>query len=576
MIKPAAMKKTILFLAGVLLPLLIFAQVQKLDFENNHSLTYQEAIGAYKELSDRYDEACLMTFGETDSGRPLHLFLMNRQARFSKRAFSGKTIVLILNGIHPGEPCGIDASVKFANDLLRAGNLPDSVVIGIIPVYNIGGALNRSCCWRANQDGPEEKGFRGNARNLDLNRDFIKADSRNARSFAKLFHWLDPHIFIDTHTSNGADYQYVITLISTRKEHLAPPLAAVLSDMIEPFLYSEMKEGGYEMAPYVNVFGRPPDEGIPGFNDSPRYSTGYAALFDCIGFTTETHMLKPFAERVKSTGLFLETVLEWAARNPEVLVRAREAARNQLVPENAALNLELDKTIADTIDFLGFAYEYRKSETTGKNQLYYDQTKPRTIRLPYYNYFAPVDSVRVPAYYVVPAAWHEVVERLADNNIAVRKLEKDTVITGNLYVISGFKSVTKPYEGHFYHTEILIEQVEVPRQYFAGDILVKVTPENWRYLLAVLEPKADDSFLRWNFYDEILQQKEWFSDYVFDGYARKMLEDNPQLKSEFDAMKANDTAFAGNKNAQLYWLFKRSPFYEKGHLQYPVMRIETE
>ena len=102
-------------------------------------------------------------------------------------------------------------------------------MIVIIPVYNVGGALNRGSYSRANQNGPEAYGFRGNARNLDLNRDFIKCDSRNARSFNRLFNQWKPDVFVDTHTSNGADYQYVMTLISTQKDRLGGALGEFLT-----------------------------------------------------------------------------------------------------------------------------------------------------------------------------------------------------------------------------------------------------------------------------------------------------------------------------------------------------------
>ena len=86
-----------------------------------------------------------------------------------------------------------------------------------IPVYNVDGALSRQDTSRVNQNGPEAFGFRGNARHLDLNRDFIKADSLNARTFAQVFTRWDPDVMVDTHTSNGADYQHVVTLIATQQ-----------------------------------------------------------------------------------------------------------------------------------------------------------------------------------------------------------------------------------------------------------------------------------------------------------------------------------------------------------------------
>jgi hypothetical protein len=99
--------------------------------------------------------------------------------------------------------------------------VPQNTIISTIPIYNIG-ALNRNSTTRANQDGPEIYGFRGNGRNYDLNRDFIKSDTKNTKSFAELFHKLNPDVFIDNHVSNGADYQYKLTYIMTQQNQLGP------------------------------------------------------------------------------------------------------------------------------------------------------------------------------------------------------------------------------------------------------------------------------------------------------------------------------------------------------------------
>src|SRR5205085_10849189 len=126
-----------------------------------------------------------------------------------------------------------------------------NVVLAFIPVYNIGGCLNRNSNTRVNQNGPEEYGFRGNSQNLDLNRDFTKCDSKEARSFAQLFHYLNPDIFIDNHVSDGADYQHTMTLITTQYDKLGT-LGTYLKNTFEPAIYSGMKQKGWDMVPYVN------------------------------------------------------------------------------------------------------------------------------------------------------------------------------------------------------------------------------------------------------------------------------------------------------------------------------------
>ncbi len=159
--------------------------------------------------------------------------------------------------------------------------------------------MNRSWPSRANQNGPKSYGFRGNARNYDLDRDFIKADSKNMKSFAEIFHRWNPDVMVDNHASDGADYQYVMTLIETQQDVFNPVMRRFYESKMRPALYSGMKNDGFPMTPYVESFKTSPDSGIVSFMDYPRYSSGYAALFNTISFITETHMLKPYRQRVR-------------------------------------------------------------------------------------------------------------------------------------------------------------------------------------------------------------------------------------------------------------------------------------
>ena len=234
--------------------------------------------------------------------------------------------ILINNGIHPGESDGIDATMMLFRDY-ASGKIksPKNTVLVTIPVYNIGGALNRNSTTRTNQNGPESYGFRGNARNYDLNRDFIKADTLNARTFMDIFHAVNPDIFIDNHTSNGADYQYTMTLIASQHNKLDPHLAKYLNDRLLPYVYKDMKARDWEMTPYVYARSTP-DEGIIEFLDLARYSSGYAALHNTIAFMPETHMLKPYKDRVESTYHFMDSMIKLMHTDHQLIAEAKAKA----------------------------------------------------------------------------------------------------------------------------------------------------------------------------------------------------------------------------------------------------------
>ncbi|MFC1785750.1 M14 family zinc carboxypeptidase [Candidatus Neomarinimicrobiota bacterium] len=547
-----------------------------LKYNENISPTYNEAISWYQHLDKKYKKAKLITYGLTDIGKPLHLLVISSDKDFNPNTYrsKGKCMIMINNAIHPGEPCGVDASIKFAEDLLRDNKIPKNVIIGIIPAYNIGGVLNRNSTTRANQNGPEEYGFRGNARNLDLNRDFIKLDSENAKSITKIFHEWNPDFFIDTHTTNGADYQHIMTLIGSHPLNFPQVTQDFVKTELLPNLYLSMDKFGFPMVPYVSPVKRTPDSGLLSGISSPRYSNGYGILFNTFSFISEAHMFKTYAERVESTIAFLNTVLDFAKTNATEVIALRLKANESIKSKEVfTLTWKTDTTKFDLINFYGYEAEYKPSKVTGFDRLYYNRDKPWTKQIPVYNYFTPGIQVTRPDYYVLPQAWGEVIERLELNNIKFKRLCKDTVITGKMYIIKNIANPSEPFNGHFLHSKIELKTVTKSNQYYKGDILIPMNQIGNRYLVEVLEPQARDSFFRWNFFDSILDQREYFSPYIFEDTAEKMLMEDEELRKEFEEQKSNDEDFAKDARAQLYWLYKRSPNFEADYRLYPVMRV---
>lgn len=370
--------------------------------------------------------------GETDAGYPLPLMLISGDRIFDPAKWhqNGKVVILIMNGIHPGEPDGIDASMMLARNIAdRISSPPANVAIAIIPIYNIGGALNRKSFSRVNQNGPEEYGFRGNAQNLDLNRDFIKCDSRNARSFATIFHGLNPHILVDTHVSDGADYQHTISLITTQYNKLGKPLSIFLKNEFEPALFKGMKAKGWDLVPYVNVDNADPANGFSQFYDEPRYSSGYAALFNTISFMPETHMLKPFKDRVKATYDMLNIFIEKAAQFGDRITKLKKQADEQTKElKYHPLSWKPGTTTFSNILFKGYQATTRSSELTNTPVLFFNHEKPFTTPIKFFDHYIPIKEIVPPAAYIIPQGWWKVIDLMKLNKINMSRLEKDSVI----------------------------------------------------------------------------------------------------------------------------------------------------
>jgi len=543
----------------------------------NTTATYDELMEFYRGLAREYAEINLQTLGETDSGEPLHLITYNPEGGFDfQKLREEKLILLILNGIHPGEPDGIDATSLLMRDMASGKvPVPENVVISAIPVYNIGGALNRNNASRANQNGPESYGFRGNARNYDLNRDFLKMDTGNARTFASIFRMVRPHLFLDTHVSNGADYTYTLTHLFTQHNKLGGPGGNFLENTLRPGLEKALRDKGWPITPYVNVFNRPPDGGFSQFMDYPRYSTGYAALWNTPGLMVETHMLKPYASRVEGTYELMRQLIGLAEIHGDSLKILPEVSKDYYRDgDYYPFDWEIDSTAFQDLHFMGYQADTIVSSVTGFPRLKYNRQESVNLKVPYYNQFINLDSIRIPRAYILPRAWNRVRRRLDWNGIKYKEFEADSTLEVTRYRIEDYKTYSRPYEGHYPHFQTQIQKEAESVTFHAGDLWIPTTQEGVRYLLETLEPELPDSFFNWNFFDPILQQKEGFSPYVFEDTAAELLRSDPELRMAFEQKKSEDSEFKENAYAQLEWLFKRSPNYEAAHLKYPVYRVE--
>jgi hypothetical protein len=543
---------------------------------NMQTATYEEVIKFYIGLAREFPEVNIQTIGETDSGQPLHMVTYNPDAEFNfQKIRQNKLVLLINNGIHPGEPDGIDATMMLYRDFaLKRLPVPENMVLVSIPVYNIGGALNRNSHSRANQKGPEAYGFRGNARNYDLNRDFIKNDTKNAETFAGIFHMVKPDIFIDTHVSNGADYQYTLSHIFTQQDKLGAVLGTYLQTEFLPSLTDSLAAMDWEITPYVNVHGPPPDSGFSQFLDSPRYSTGYAALWGTLGVMLETHMLKPYADRVNGTYDFLRAIVQLAGANHEQirLLRSENRAAYRDM-QYYPLGWTIDSSAVRYLDFKGFEADTLKSSVTGLPRLKYNHDKPFTRSIPYWDSYRARDSVSIPEAYVIRKSWQDILEHLQRNDIAYSQFERDTTLLVEAYKINGYQTMASSYEGHYPHYGTSVTKRVDSLQVEAGDYFIPTDQQGIRYLLETLEPAAMDSFFNWNFFDAILQQKEGFSAYVFEDLAEDILQEDSVLRRTFVDKQQADPQFAADSFAQLDWIYSRSRYYESSHLQYPVYRI---
>ena len=541
--------KHLFFLAAVFLFISCESETQgeKSSYQTHYeasggeeTATYKQTIDYYMGLAREFPQINIQTIGKTDSGLPLHTVTFNPDGDFNyENIRKEKSIILINNGIHPGESDGIDATMMLYRDLATGKlEMPKNIVLVTIPIYNVGGSLNRNSTTRANQNGPLEYGFRGNARNYDLNRDFIKIDTENSRTFAQIFHMVKPDVFIDNHVSNGADYQYTLTHLFTQHNKLGGKMGEYLHGTLMPNLENSLAKKEWDITPYVNVFNVPPEMGFSQFMDHPRYSTGYTTLWSTLGLMVETHMLKPYKQRVEGTYALMQSLIEVVEKEHDKIQTLRkETLEKNLELSEYYFNWQVDTTKTSTLNFKGFEAEQLTSEVTGLPRLKYNRDKPFIKETTYQDYFYPVDTVTVPAAYIVKKSWKRVIERLDANKIQYTAIKKDTTLLVEGYTIEDYDTRNAPYEGHYLHSNTKVTKHTKKVHFREGDLLIPTRQPGIRYLMETLEPQGADSFFNWNFFDTVLQRKEGFSPYVFEDVAIEMLQQDSLLLQEFETKK---------------------------------------
>lgn len=572
-----------LFLTVILFTVLIPSHGQSLVtlFEKSNAQEtpdYWEIIRWWKTLDQRSTRVHLRTIGMSDAGQPLHLVVVanDGDTDFARIRQKNKRVILVNNGIHPGEPDGIDASMLLARDIAFGKiRMPDNIVLAIIPVYNVGGCLDRSRDYRVDQNGPEAFGFRGNSQNLDLNRDFIKCDSKEARAFAEIFHLTDPDVFLDNHVSNGADYQHVMTLICTQHNKLGGVLGEFMNAEFEPGIYAGMKTKGYDLLPYVNAFGDRVDQGWPEFMDGARYSSGYAALWHTFSFVAETHMLKPYGQRVVATYELMRSFMDFTSSHSEKIKQLRSETKNSVkTRQEFTLSWTADRSRSAERLYKGYEAGYKTSGVSGLQRLYYDRDKPYEKTIPFYNHYIPTLKVQRPSAYIIPQGWWKVIDLLKANKVNMKPFPRDTTLEVEVSRIEDYKSATRPFEGHHIHTEVKTSASLKQVSFRKGDYFIPMDQAANRFLVEVLEPTAPDSYFAWNFFDAVLGQKEGYSAYAFEDIATDYLQNHPELKEKLAQKRQSDSTFAKSARAQLYYVFEQSPWIEPAFLRYPVYRVK--
>lgn len=546
---------------------------------------YAETIEFCKKLDIASPILHYTTFGKSPEGRDLPLLIADRNGNFTPEAVrkSGNAVLLIEACIHAGECDGKDAGLMLLRDLAiykKDIKLLDHISILFIPIFNTDGHERFGPYNRINQNGPEEMGWRTTAQNLNLNRDFLKAETPEMKAWLKLYNnWL-PEFFVDCHVTDGADFQYTMTYALETKGNMEKNLSDWTKNVCEPYLVSEMKKSGFPVFPYVEFRNwHDPRSGLTLGVAPPMLSQGYCAVQNRPGLLIETHMLKPYKARVSGTYTMLTHMLEVLNKefkNLQTLETKADAYTSGEQFREKPFAVSYSESFADStqIEFLGFEYTIDTSDLTGGLWFKYDNQKPTVWQLTLFPNCIADKFVSLPEAYLIPKQCISVIENLKIHGVKMTSLSREISCNVKITRFRNVRWSQQSYEGHHKLTYTLGDTI-VRRSFPAGTMLVDMNQRTARVIAHMLEPASPDSYAAWGFFDAYLEQKEYAESYVMETMAREMIKKDPALKAEFEQKKAIDKAFASNPDMMLNWFYSKSPYWDSHYNVYPIGRIVT-
>lgn len=535
-------------------------------------------------------------FGKTGEGRDLVDVVVSRDGVFDPRTLhrADRPILLIQNAIHAGEMDGKDSCLALLRDMVISKTqapLLERAVVVIIPIYNADGHERFGPYNRINQNGPEEMGWRVNANNLNLNRDYVKAEAPETRAWLKLWNrWL-PDFFVDDHVTDGADYRYDVTFGLSAYAGNDPALNEWQQKTVAPYLEKAVAASGHVPGPFIFlVDDADPTKGIERYPSIPRFADGYTVLENRPGMLVEMHMLKDYKTRVTGNYEILRALLEVMNRDADTLVRLnREAdaavvAAGKRFEPGAKFPLRTAPS-KETELFLYHTFNYTRELSGVSGQLWIRYTpEPLDINIPRPARLETTLAIAPPRAYIVPTQWSQVIGALEAHGLQLERTTRPWSAEVDTYRCTDLKWNEQSFEGHHVmfspqfaarsfsgHCTPVRGQLSFP----AGSAVVPMDQRAAKVAMEWLEPEAPDSAVAWGYFDAAFEQKEFAEDYVVEKLARDMMAKDPKLREEFDQRLATDKQFAADPKARLAFFYQRSPWWDHELGLYPVGRLTT-
>ena len=550
---------------------------EEADFASTSS--YAQTVSWFERLTAVSPKLQMVSLGRSWEGRDIWMVVVSAEGAGSpaELAATGKPVLLAQAGIHSGEIDGKDAGMMFIRELVfgRYQELLDQASLLFVPILNVDGHERVSSLSRVNQRGPEESGWRTNARNLNLNRDYSKLDTPEIRAVVAAINTWRPDLYLDLHVTDGVDQQPDITWSFTGRHASSPAISGWLDAPLTSTLWQDLTEMGHIPGRHVFVIDREDlGKGILCWEGGPRYSDGYGSARHLPTVLVETHALKPYRQRVLGTAVLLASVFRTLGTHGAELLEAIAVDRDRRPTELTLGWAPSNQPAPDTHRFLGIVSTLVPSEISGADRIVWTG-ETMEIDVPKYLSTRPLGQATLPRAYWIPAAWSDVIRRLRDHGIEMESLDEPRTLDVEMYRLGEPEYADGPFEGRLrVEAEASIEQRT--ETYPPGSARIPTDQALGILAALLLEPEAPDSFLQWGFFNTVFQRTEYAESYIVEPLAEEMLRQNPDLRAEFDAKLESDPEFAASPAKRLDWFYLRSPLGESRGRRYPGGREVQE
>ena len=555
---------------------------EKSDFRATSS--YDQTMVYLYRLEAAAPELIRVTdFGRSGQGRPLPLVIVSSDGAFTPEAAAttGKPILLIQSCIHAGEVDGKDATLMVLRDIAfgRRPELAEGAVTLFAPIYNADGHEHVSIYNRSNQNGPVEgMGYRATANGINLNRDFLRLVSSEAKALAKLVATWNPHLHVDNHVTNGSDHAWVLTWLVAEAPELAPQVDAWVGTHL-PKVMDEIGTAGHLNGPYVNHISRSdPTAGMIWDVTLPRYSSGYFPLRNRPSILIEMHAHKPFRDRVMANRAFIDELIEEVGRSGEALVRAVNEAEAATVamgvadakPSEVVVRWKVTEK-GETIVWPAYDWTIEDSEVMGGKQVRYHPGEIREVELEWRHLQVAELTLARPRGYLVLAGWPQVEELVAGHGLRALRLKEDTELEVETTRLANPVLATSPYQGIVMVEDFKISRQSEKRSIPAGSLWIPADQPSFQVAVQLFEPEAPDSIVRWGVVSSLFERKIYIGLDLLEQLAKQMLTDET-VRNEWEAA-LEDPEFAENPGARYMWWYRRTPYWDETVGLLPVMRV---